>query len=31
LGEPRFAELRERVWNKLMSEARKAEFTLDRA
>ena len=28
LGEPRFAELRERVWSTLMSEARKAEFTL---
>ena len=31
LGEPRFAELRERVWGTLMSEARKAEFTLDRS
>jgi len=30
LREPRFAELRERVWGTLMSEARKAEFTLDR-
>jgi NitT/TauT family transport system ATP-binding protein len=29
LREPRFAELRERVWGTLMSEARKAEFTLD--
>jgi len=28
LSEPRFAELRERVWGTLMSEARKAEFTL---
>jgi len=28
LREPRFAELRERVWGTLMSEARKAEFTL---
>jgi NitT/TauT family transport system ATP-binding protein len=28
LGEPRFAELRERVWGTLMSEARKAEFQL---
>lgn len=28
LGEPRFAELRERVWGNLMSEARKAEFAL---
>jgi NitT/TauT family transport system ATP-binding protein len=31
LGEPRFAELRERVWGTLMSEARKAEFTIDPA
>jgi len=31
LGEPRFAELRERVWGTLMSEARKAEFTLERS
>lgn len=31
LSEPRFAELRERVWGNLMSEARKAEFTLDRS
>jgi NitT/TauT family transport system ATP-binding protein len=31
LGEPRFAELRERVWSTLMSEARKAEFTIDPA
>ncbi len=29
LREPRFAELRERVWGTLMSEARKAEFKLD--
>jgi len=28
LSEPRFAELRERVWGTLMSEARKAEFQL---
>ena len=28
LREPRFAELRERVWDTLMSEARKAEFQL---
>jgi NitT/TauT family transport system ATP-binding protein len=31
LREPRFAELRERVWNTLMSEARAAEFQLERA
>ena len=31
LAEPRFAELRERVWGTLMSEARKAEFTIDLA
>jgi NitT/TauT family transport system ATP-binding protein len=31
LREPRFAELRERVWGTLMNEARKAEFTLDRS
>ena len=29
LREPRFAELRERVWNTLMSEARRAEFRLE--
>jgi NitT/TauT family transport system ATP-binding protein len=29
LAEPRFAELRERVWSTLMNEARKAEFTID--
>jgi NitT/TauT family transport system ATP-binding protein len=28
LREPRFAELRERVWGTLMSEARQAEFQL---
>ncbi len=31
LREPRFAELRERVWGTLMTEARKAEFQLDNA
>ena len=31
LREPRFAELRERVWGTLMSEARQAEFKLDRS
>jgi NitT/TauT family transport system ATP-binding protein len=31
LREPRFAELRERVWGTLMSEARKAEFQLERS
>jgi NitT/TauT family transport system ATP-binding protein len=30
LREPRFAELRERVWSTLMSEARAAEFKLER-
>ncbi|HVY57534.1 MAG TPA: ABC transporter ATP-binding protein [Xanthobacteraceae bacterium] len=30
LREPRFAELRERVWSTLMSEARQAEFHLER-
>jgi NitT/TauT family transport system ATP-binding protein len=30
LREPRFAELRERVWNTLMSEAKQAEFHLER-
>jgi NitT/TauT family transport system ATP-binding protein len=30
LQEPRFAELRERVWNTLMREAREAEFHLER-
>ena len=30
LREPRFAELRERVWGTLMSEAREAEFVLER-
>jgi NitT/TauT family transport system ATP-binding protein len=30
LREPRFAELRERVWNTLMREAREAEFQLER-
>jgi NitT/TauT family transport system ATP-binding protein len=30
LSEPRFAELRERVWSTLMTEARKAEFQLER-
>lgn len=30
LREPRFAELRERVWNTLMREAREAEFHLER-
>jgi osmoprotectant transport system ATP-binding protein len=29
LSAPRFAELRERVWNTLMTEARKAEFQLE--
>ena len=29
LSEPRFAELREQVWNTLMTEARKAEFHLE--
>jgi NitT/TauT family transport system ATP-binding protein len=29
LREPRFAELREQVWNTLMSEARQAEFHLE--
>ena len=29
LSEPRFAELRERVWSTLMNEARKAEFTIE--
>jgi hypothetical protein len=29
LSLPRFAELRERVWNTLMTEARKAEFQLE--
>jgi NitT/TauT family transport system ATP-binding protein len=31
LREPRFAELREHVWGTLMSEARKAEFQLERS
>ena len=31
LREPRFAELRERVWGTLMSEARKAEFQFERS
>jgi NitT/TauT family transport system ATP-binding protein len=31
LGQPRFAELRERVWATLMSEARKAEFQLEQS
>jgi len=31
LGEPRFAELRERVWSTLFSEARQAEFQLEKA
>jgi NitT/TauT family transport system ATP-binding protein len=31
LAEPRFAELREKVWSTLMNEARKAEFTIDPA
>ena len=31
LREPRFGELRERVWGTLMSEARKAEFQLERS
>ena len=31
LREPRFAELRERVWNTLFSEARQAEFQLEKA
>jgi NitT/TauT family transport system ATP-binding protein len=31
LSEPRFAELRERVWGTLMTEARKAEFQLENA
>jgi NitT/TauT family transport system ATP-binding protein len=31
LSHPRFATLRERVWNTLMSEARRAEFQLGRA
>jgi NitT/TauT family transport system ATP-binding protein len=30
LGEPRFTELRERVWSTLMREAREAEFQLER-
>jgi NitT/TauT family transport system ATP-binding protein len=30
LGEPRFAELRERVWSTLFSEARQAEFQLEK-
>jgi len=30
LREPRFAELRERVWSTLMSEAKQAEFHLER-
>jgi len=30
LREPHFAELRERVWSTLMSEARAAEFQLER-
>ncbi|HEV2162275.1 MAG TPA: ABC transporter ATP-binding protein [Stellaceae bacterium] len=30
LGLPRFAELRERVWSTLMSEAKKAEFEVER-
>jgi NitT/TauT family transport system ATP-binding protein len=30
LREPRFAELRERVWGTLMREAREAEFQLER-
>jgi NitT/TauT family transport system ATP-binding protein len=30
LREPRFAELRERVWGTLMREAREAEFHLER-
>jgi len=30
LREPRFAELRERVWVTLMREAREAEFQLER-
>jgi hypothetical protein len=29
LREPRFAELRERVWSTLLSEARRAEFELE--
>jgi uncharacterized protein HemY len=29
LRHPRFAELRERVWNTLMREAREAEFQLE--
>jgi hypothetical protein len=29
LALPRFAELRELVWNNLMSEARKAEFQIE--
>jgi NitT/TauT family transport system ATP-binding protein len=31
LRQPRFAELRERVWSTLMSEARKAEFQLEQS
>lgn len=31
LREPRFSELRERVWNTLFSEARQAEFQLEKA
>jgi NitT/TauT family transport system ATP-binding protein len=31
LREPRFAELRERVWSTLMSEAQKAEFELEKS
>ena len=30
LREPRFSELRERVWSTLMREAREAEFQLER-
>jgi NitT/TauT family transport system ATP-binding protein len=30
LSAPRFAELRERVWSTLMSEAQKAEFQFER-
>ena len=30
LRQPRFAELRERVWSTLMSEAKQAEFHLER-
>jgi NitT/TauT family transport system ATP-binding protein len=31
LRQPRFAELRERVWGMLMSEARAAEFQLEKS